>query len=144
MAKFGSFLNFRQKSETMIFSTPETRLRTKNLANSNEMIAINMQRNLHFWVFWAKKANFGQFLAKMSKMEFFQKSSWNICPRFWVLTNCTDPEKVMNSFFLRCFRTYKRIRTKFKFLPISCKELIKQVRGARSLDWHYLFKTITV
>ena len=31
-------------------------------------------KNLHFWKFWAKMANFGQFLAKMGKTEIFQQA----------------------------------------------------------------------
>ena len=30
-----------------------------------------------FWAFWAKKANFGQFLAKMGEMG-LKKRAWNI------------------------------------------------------------------
>ena len=32
--------------------------------------------------FWAKMANSGQFLAKMGKTGFFQKSAWNIFSAF--------------------------------------------------------------
>ena len=32
-------------------------------------------KNLHFLAFWAKKANFGQFLAKMGEAGFFFKTS---------------------------------------------------------------------
>ena len=47
-------------------STPETMLPMKNLkilmrGSGNKM------KNLHFWSFYTKKANFGQFLAKMAK-----------------------------------------------------------------------------
>ena len=45
---------------------------TKKIGNSNERIAKNA-KNLHFWAFWAKMANFGQFLAKMGKTEIFSK-----------------------------------------------------------------------
>ena len=30
-------------------------------------------KNLHFWAFWAKKANFGSFWPKWAKREFFSK-----------------------------------------------------------------------
>ena len=30
-------------------------------------------KNLHFWEFWSKMANFGQFLAKMGETGFFSK-----------------------------------------------------------------------
>ena len=49
-------------------------------------------KNLRFWAFLAKKANFGQFLAKIGKTGIFQKSAWNI---FLALTspNCKVSEK---------------------------------------------------
>ena len=38
------FLNFPQNSETIIFSTPETKFKTKKLENSNEWISIKMRK----------------------------------------------------------------------------------------------------
>ena len=38
-------------------------------------------KNLHFWTFWAKMANFGQFFSRLQ-----------------ALTNCKVSEKVMNGF----------------------------------------------
>ncbi len=47
-----------------------------------------------FLAFWAKKANFGQFLSKMGKTGlYFQKVFGTFFPRFWVLTNCKVSEK---------------------------------------------------
>ena len=39
------------------------------------MIATEIENanNLHFWAFWAKMANFGQFLAKMGETGFCSK-----------------------------------------------------------------------
>ena len=74
-----AIFEFSQKiRKRHFFPTPKTRLSTKKLANSNERIAKKNAKNLHFWAFWAKIANFGQFLAKMGKTGFFQKSAWNI------------------------------------------------------------------
>ena len=54
------------------FSITKTRLSTTNL-----QILMNRLRkkakNLHFWEFWPKMVNFGQFLAKMGKTGFFSK-----------------------------------------------------------------------
>ena len=49
----------------------------QKLRNANERIVKKMQKNLHFWAFWAKKAHFGQFLAKMGKTA-LKKKAWNI------------------------------------------------------------------
>ena len=84
------------------------RRETKKLGNSNERIAKKCE-NLHFWAFWAKMANFGQFLVKMGKTEiFFQKSAWNIFfSRLQALTNCKVSEK-SNERFPRNSVTYER------------------------------------
>ena len=53
-----------------------------------------MQKNLHFWAFWAKMANFGQFLAKMGKTGiFFKKEVGTFFLRLQALTNCKVSEK---------------------------------------------------
>ena len=40
-------------------------------------------KNLHFWAFWAKKANFGLFLAKMGKtVKIIKKALGTFFPRF--------------------------------------------------------------
>ena len=50
--------------------------------------------NLHFWAFWAKIANFGQFLAKMGKTEiFFKKTLGTFFSSLQALTNCKVSEK---------------------------------------------------
>ena len=46
-------------------------------------------KNLHFWAFWAKMANFGKFLAKMDKMGFFfKKALGKFFSHLQALTNC--------------------------------------------------------
>ena len=65
----GPFLNFPIKCEYSIFLTPQTRLSTK----TQQIIMNGLQKyakNLHFWVFWAKMANFGQLLGKMVETGF--------------------------------------------------------------------------
>ena len=50
-------------------------------------------KNLHFWAFWAKMANFGQFLAKMGKTGIFKKALGTFFSRLQALTNCKISEK---------------------------------------------------
>ena len=56
------------------------------LANSNEWILRNAKniflQNFNFWAFGAKKANFGQFLAKMGKTGFLKKALETFFLRF--------------------------------------------------------------
>ena len=47
-------------------------------------------KNLHFWAFWAKMANFGQFLAKMGKTGIFFKKALGTFFRSYFLTNFTQ------------------------------------------------------
>ena len=69
----GPFFNFAKKCENVIFSTAKTRISTKNLLeNSNERIA-KKAKNLHFWTFWDKMANFGSFWPKWAKWELKKK-----------------------------------------------------------------------
>ena len=50
--------------------------------------------NLHFWAFWAKMANLGQFLAKMGKTGiFFKKTLGKFFSHLQALTNCKVSEK---------------------------------------------------
>ena len=46
---------------------------SKELADSNERI-VKKCKKPPFWAFWAKIANFGQFLATMGKTGIFQKA----------------------------------------------------------------------
>ena len=63
-------------------------------------------KNLHLWSFWAKMANFGQFLAKMGKMGIFlKKALGTFLPRLQALNNCKVSEKVMNGFQATAWRT---------------------------------------
>ena len=56
-------------------------------------------KNLHFLAFWAKMANFGQFLAKMGKTGiFFKKRAWNIFSLLKALINCKVSEKSNEQF----------------------------------------------
>ena len=66
-----AIFEFSQKSENFNFF----RLQRLGLVhkNSNEGIAKKNAKNLHFWAFWAKMANFGQFLAKMGKTGIFSR-----------------------------------------------------------------------
>ena len=51
-------------------------------------------KNLHFLAFWAKMANFEQFLAKMGKTGiFFKKALGTFFSRLQALTNCKVSEK---------------------------------------------------
>ena len=51
-------------------------------------------KNIHFWAFWAKMANFGQFLAKMGKTRiFFKKELENFLSRLQALINSKVSEK---------------------------------------------------
>ena len=51
-------------------------------------------KNLHFWAFWVKMANFGQFLAKMGKTGiFFKKALETFFSHLQALTNCKVSEK---------------------------------------------------
>ena len=50
--------------------------------------------NLHFWEFWAKIANFGQFLDKMGKTGiFFKHVLGTFFSHLQALTNCKVSEK---------------------------------------------------
>ena len=64
-------------------------------------------KNLHFLAFWAKMANFGQFLAKMGKTRiFWKKALGTFFSRLHALTNCKDSEKkVMNGFQVTAWHT---------------------------------------
>ena len=55
-------------------------------------------KNLHFWAFWAKMANFGQFLAKIGKTGIFSKNVWNIFSLLKALINCKVSEKVIRKY----------------------------------------------
>ena len=60
-------------------------------------------KNLHFWAFWAKMANFGQFLAKMGKTGiFFKKALGTLFSRLQALTNCKVSEKSNEWFSRNC------------------------------------------
>ena len=51
-------------------------------------------KNLHFWAFWAKMVNFGQFLAKMGKTGiFFKKALGTFFSHLQALTNYKVSEK---------------------------------------------------
>ena len=51
-------------------------------------------KNLYFWAFWPKMANFGQFLAKMAEMGiFFQKAFGTFFSLLKALINCKVSEK---------------------------------------------------
>ena len=50
----------------------------------------NNMKNLHFWAFCAKMANFGKFLAKMGKTEFFKKALGTFLSQLQALTNCVS------------------------------------------------------
>ena len=51
-------------------------------------------KNHHVWSFSAKKANFGQFLAKMAKMvKIFKKALGTFFTQLQALTNCKVSEK---------------------------------------------------
>ena len=87
MANFGQFLAkmgktgfLLQKSVWKIFSRLQALINCKDREKSNEMIPRKMRKNLHFWAFWSKMANFGHFLAKMGKTVIFSKKKtvWNI------------------------------------------------------------------
>ena len=73
---------FFKKVFGTFFSLLKVLINCKVSEKSNEEIPRKMQKNLHFWAFWPKMANFGQFLAKMGETEFFQKSAWNIFSTF--------------------------------------------------------------
>ena len=50
--------------------------------------------NLHFWSFWAKKAKFGQFLARMAKtVKIIKKALGTFFLIFWTLTLYKISEK---------------------------------------------------
>ena len=62
--------------------------------------------NLHFWAFWAKNANFEQFLAKIGETRFCKKSNWNIFSAFTIPNKLHSfRKKVMNGFPERLSRT---------------------------------------
>ena len=65
--------------------------------------------NHHFLAFLTKKANFGQFLAKMGETGIFFKKALEIFfSRLQALTKCKVSEKVMNGFWENALRTYER------------------------------------
>ena len=60
-------------------------------------------KNLHFWAFWAKMANFGQFLVKMGKTGFFfKKALETFFSRLQAITNCKVSEKSNERFSSNC------------------------------------------
>ena len=64
-------------------------------------------KNLHFWAFWAKMTNFGQFLDKTGQTGiFFKKALGTFFSHLQALTNCKVSEKVMNGFQATAWRTY--------------------------------------
>ena len=66
-------------------------------------------KNLHFWAFWAKMTNFGQFLAKMGETGiFFKKALGTFLSRLQALTNCKVSEK-SNERFPRKSVAYERM-----------------------------------
>ena len=65
-------------------------------------------KNLHFLSFWAKKAHFGQFLAKMAKtVKIIKKALGTFFLTFWTLTSYKISEK-SDSRFLRKSVTHGR------------------------------------
>ena len=94
-----------EKSNYRFWSNPVTNARTDaktdvnpQVSNDfverpkNQKILMNGLRknakNLHFWAFWAKMANFGPFLAKMGKTGiFFKKALGTLFSRLQALTN---------------------------------------------------------
>ena len=63
-------------------------------------------KNLHFLSLWAKKAHFGQFLAKMAKtVKIIKKALGTFFLTFWTLTKCKVSEK-SNERFPRKSVTY--------------------------------------
>ena len=83
MAKFrsnlGQFWSKRaifknsQKSENVIFSTTETRLKTKKLASSKEWITRKMRKTTIFGHFAPNRTILDNFWPKWAKREFFSK-----------------------------------------------------------------------
>ena len=64
-------------------------------------------KNLHFWAFWAKMANFGQFLANMGKTGiFFKKALGTFFSHLQALTNCKVSEKINERFSSNHRMTY--------------------------------------
>ena len=56
-------------------------------------------KNLHFWAFWGKMANFGQFLAKMGKTANFSKKRLEHFSRAYKpKLTAKFQKKVMNGF----------------------------------------------
>ena len=56
-------------------------------------------KNLHFWAFWAKMANFGQFSAKIGKTGiFFKKAFGTFFSLLKALINCKVSEKSKERF----------------------------------------------
>ena len=64
-------------------------------------------KNLHFWAFWAKIANFGHFWPKWAKRDFFKKALGTFFPPLQALTICKVSEK-SNERISRYFRTNER------------------------------------
>ena len=88
-----------------------------------------------------EKANFGQFLAKMGKTEFFQKALGTFLSRLQALTNCKVSEKVMNGFEkLRHGQTNGRTDGRTWFLRSQTTTSRDQKEGL--LSRKYLFSLI--
>ena len=93
-----------------LLSTPESRIKTKKLENSNVQFFRKIPKNLRFWAFGATKANFRQFWAKMAKMvkiikkafeHFFRLSEFSLTEMY--------QEKVMKELRGRLGLTDKRL-----------------------------------
>ena len=90
-----AIFEFSQKMRKRhFFSTPETRLSTKKIANYNERIAIKMRKTSIFEHFGPKRPILDSFWPKWAKRDFFfKKALGTFLSRLQALTNCKVSEK---------------------------------------------------
>ena len=90
----GPFLKFPKKSENVIFFRLQRLCFEQKIRKIWCVVLKKNAKNLHFLSLWAKKAHFGQFLAKMAKtVKIIKKALGIFFLTFWTLTSYKISEK---------------------------------------------------
>ena len=111
-----TFLKCSKKSENIIFFRLQRLCFEQKIRKIWCVVLEKNAKNLHFLSLWAKKAHFGQFLAKMAKtVKIIKKALGTFFPPFWVLTNCQVSEK-SNERFSRKSGTDERTDVRTRLL----------------------------
>ena len=110
LAKKGHFWNFPKKSENVFFFRLNRLCFEQKIRKIWCVVLKKNAKNLHFLSLWAKKAHFGQFLAKMAKtVKIIKKALGTFFLTFWTLTSYKISEKSNERFPRKSFadrRTY--------------------------------------